>query len=122
MTRVAIVHDYLTQPGGAERVALEIAKAFPDASLYTTVFNRATTFAEFSGMNVNVVRWLDRVPFARTHTRLALPVLPLAVRSIDVRADVVICSSSGWSHAVKARGKKVVYCHNPARWLYQPEA
>ena len=39
MTRVAIVHDYLTQRGGAERVALEMTRAFPGATLYTTVFN-----------------------------------------------------------------------------------
>ena len=35
-------------------------------------------------------------------------------------ADVVICSSSGWSHRVQTTAPKIVYCHNPARWLYQP--
>jgi glycosyltransferase involved in cell wall biosynthesis len=124
MLRVAIVHDYLTQRGGAERVALEMTRAFPGATLYTTVFNPKATFEDFADVNIKVVPWLDRMPVARNHARLALPILPLAVKSIDIDADVdvVLCSSSGWSHGVTTQGKKVVYCHNPARWLYQPDA
>jgi glycosyltransferase involved in cell wall biosynthesis len=122
MPSVAIVHDYLTQRGGAERVALEMTRAFPEATLYTTVFNPEATFDGFGDVNVEVVPWLDKVPVARHDARVALPVLPLAVQSIDIDADVVLCSSSGWSHGIRTRGKKVVYCHNPARWLYQPDA
>jgi glycosyltransferase involved in cell wall biosynthesis len=123
MSRVAIVHDYLTQRGGAERVALEMTKAFPEATLYTTVYNPDATFSEFADADVRVVPWLTRVPAARNDPRVALPVLPLAVRSLgEIDADVVLCSSSGWSHGVRTSGRKVVYCHNPARWLYQPEA
>jgi glycosyltransferase involved in cell wall biosynthesis len=122
MLRVAIVHDYLTQRGGAERVALEMTRAFPGATLYTTVFNPEATFEGFADVDVKVVSWLDKMPVARKHARLALPILPFAVRSIDIDADVVLCSSSGWSHGVTTQGKKVVYCHNPARWLYQPDA
>ncbi len=123
MSRVAIVHDYLTQRGGAERVALEMTRAFPDAPVYTTVYNPESTFAGFADADVRVVPWLTRVPAAKSDPRVALPVLPLAVRSLgEIDADVVLCSSSGWSHGVKTSGRKVVYCHNPARWLYQPEA
>jgi glycosyltransferase involved in cell wall biosynthesis len=52
---------------------------------------------------------------------LAFPVLARAFGSCVIEdADVVVCSSSGWSHRVVTSAPKVVYCHNPARWLYQP--
>jgi glycosyltransferase involved in cell wall biosynthesis len=121
--RVAIAHDYLTQRGGAERVALEMTRAFPGVPLYTTVYNAASTFEEFADVDVRVVPWLDRVGPVRRDPRLALPVLPLAIRRLgEIPADVVLCSSSGWSHGVRTQGKKVVYCHNPPRWLYQTDS
>ena len=41
---------------------------------------------------------------------------------MQIDADVVICSSSGWAHGVRTTGRKVVYCYAPARWLYQTDA
>ena len=121
--RVAIVHDYLGQRGGAERVALELTRAFPGAVLYTTVFDLSSTFAEFADVDVRSVPWLNRMPWLRTDARRAFPVLPFAIRSLGkIDADVVLCSSSGWSHGVSSRGRKLIYCHNPPRWLYQPDA
>lgn len=122
MSGVALVHDYLTQRGGAERVALEIARAFPGATLYTTVYTPQRTYAGFSTVAVRSIPWLGRIPFARSEPRLALPLLPLAVKSLNIDADVVLCSTSGWGHGVRSRGVKIAYCHNPARWLYQPDA
>jgi glycosyltransferase involved in cell wall biosynthesis len=115
--QVAIAHDYLTQRGGAERVVLAMAAAFPDAPIYTTLYERHDTFPEFSTMDVRT-SWINRIPLLRRHHRLALPLLPFASsRRID--ADVVLVSSSGWAHAARASGRKVVYCYSPARWLYQ---
>ena len=123
LPRVALVHDYLTQRGGAERVALELTRAFPGAPLYTTAYDADATFAGFRGVDVRVVPWLNRVGRIRRNVRAAFPVLPLAVRAMGViDADVVVCSSSGWGHGVATTGRKLVYCHNPARWLYQPDA
>ncbi len=62
---------------------------------------------------------LNRVGLFRRHHRLALPLLPLAARSIHIDADVVLISSSGWAHGFRTSGKKLVYCYSPARWLYQ---
>jgi glycosyltransferase involved in cell wall biosynthesis len=50
---------------------------------------------------------------------LALPLLPLAFWSARIEADVVVCSSSGWSHGIRTDGRKIVYCHSPAKWLYR---
>jgi glycosyltransferase involved in cell wall biosynthesis len=67
---------------------------------------------------------LQRYAAFRADPRRALPLLPLAWNLVPpVTAGVVLCSSSGWSHGIATTGdaKKIVYCHNPARWLYQPE-
>lgn len=117
---VAIVHDYLTQRGGAERVALSMLDAFPEAPLYTTLFEPDTTFADVDASRVHTSP-LNQVPLLRRNHRLAFPLLAAAVSRMHVDADVVVCSSSGWAHGVDARGAKVVYCHAPARWLYQSD-
>jgi glycosyltransferase involved in cell wall biosynthesis len=117
---VAIVHDYLTQAGGAERVVLEMARAFPGAPVYTALYEPDATFAEFREIDVRPSA-LNRVgPFRREHRR-ALPFLAPAFSRRTVRADVVLVSSSGWAHGVATTAPKVVYCHAPARWLYQTD-
>ena len=114
---VAIVHDFLTVMGGSERVALALTRAFPDAPLYTSMYNPTTTFAEFSDVDVRPGP-LNRVGRFRADHRLALPLLPPVFRATTVDADIVICSSAGFAHHVRTTGTKVVYCHTPARWLY----
>lgn len=118
--RVAIVHDYLTQRGGAERVVLGLLQAFPGAPVYTSAYNPARTFREFAGHDVRVSP-LDRIGLIRRDHRLGLPLYAPAFSRLLVDADVVVCSSSGWSHGVRVTGRKIVYCHNPARWLYQSD-
>jgi glycosyltransferase involved in cell wall biosynthesis len=119
--RVTLAHDYLTQLGGAERVALTLAQGFPDAPLLTSVYNPAKTFPEFSSIDVRT-SVLQGISAFRHEPRLALPLLPWAWSTIDVPpTDVIIASSSGWSHGIAPMSTPVVvYCHNPARWLYQP--
>lgn len=117
---VAIVHDYLTQRGGAERVVLSMARAFPDAPVYTSLYEPEATFEEFKSIDVRALP-LNRSGLLRRHHRLALPLLASSFSRARVHADVVVCSSSGWAHGVGTGGHKVVYCHTPARWLYQPD-
>jgi glycosyltransferase involved in cell wall biosynthesis len=115
---VAIAHDYLTQRGGAERVVLTMAKAFPDAPIYTTLYDPDETFDEFAALDVRT-SGLNRIGMLRHNHRAALPFLPSAVKHLDIDADVVLVSSSGWAHGVSCAGAKIVYCYTPARWLYQ---
>ena len=119
MTSVAIVHDYLTQRGGAERVVLTMMAAFPGAPVYTSFFKPETTFPEFAGADIRTMP-INAIGPLRTHHRAALPLLAPAFSRARIDADVVLCSSSGWAHGVRATGRKVVYCYTPARWLYQP--
>ena len=118
--RVAIAHDYLTQRGGAERVVLAMARAFPGAPVYTSLYNPRTTFPEFADLTIHESP-LARVPFVRTHHRAALPAYPWAFGRLRPDADVVLCSSSGWAHGIGGPAPRVVYCHTPPRWLHRPD-
>ncbi len=117
---VAIVHDYLTQRGGAERVVLAMLKAFPGAPVYTVLYDPDRTFPEFSAADIRT-GGLNRLGVFRRHHRLALPLLAVMFSRTHVVADVVLCSSSGWSQGAQVTGRRVVYCHSPARWLHQPD-
>jgi glycosyltransferase involved in cell wall biosynthesis len=115
--RVAIVHDYLTQRGGAERVVLASAAAFPGAPIYTSFYAPAATFPEFAALDVRPMP-MNRVAVLRDNHRLALPLFATAFSHLRVPADVVICSSTGWAHGADVAGRRIVYCHSPARWLW----
>ena len=118
--QVAVVHDYLTQRGGAERVVLAMLRALGDVPLFTSLYAPEATFPEFERVDVRTSP-LNRVSFLRRSHRLALPLLAPAFSRLAVDADVAVCSSSGWAHGARVSGKKIVYCHAPARWLYQRE-
>jgi glycosyltransferase involved in cell wall biosynthesis len=117
---VALVHDYLTQRGGAERVAVSLTRAFPGAPLYTSLYEPRATFPELAAAEVRPMR-LNRLALLQQNHRLALPLLAPAFSRLRIDAEVVVCSSSGWAHGARVSGRKIVYCHTPARWLYQPD-
>lgn len=119
---VAIVHDYLNQRGGAERVVMELANIWPEAPIYTSLYRSESTFPGFKEHDVRATV-LDHLPVDRAFRNL-FPLYPGAFRMLgEIDADVVIASSSGWAHLVRPRADAlhVVYCHSPARWLYGRE-
>ena len=119
---VAIVHDYLNQRGGAERVVLEMARIWPEAPIYTSLFRPRSTWPGFAAANVRTT-FLDGLPIDRGFRNL-FAFYPAAFRSLgEIDADVVIASSSGWGHMARTRPDAfhAVYCHTPARWLYGTE-
>ncbi|MFV2144766.1 glycosyltransferase [Isoptericola sp. G70] len=118
MTDVVLAHDYATQRGGAERVALAMTRAFPCAPVLTTLYDPDGTFPEFADVDLRTSR-LNRWGVLRRHHRLALPWLAGAIDAQVVEADVLLASSTGWAHGYRGAGRTVVYCHAPARWLYQ---
>ena len=121
MPTVTLVHDYLTQRGGAERVVLELLRAFPGSVLHTALWDPERTFPELADHDVRVSP-LDRSAALRADHRKALPLLPRTFDRMELApSDVVVCSSSGWAHGVRTGTRpKVVYCHTPARWLHTP--
>lgn len=121
--RTVIAHDYLTQRGGAERVALALGDAFPGAPFVTSVYEPELSFPGFRDREI-ATGPLQRWPLVRKDPRAALPFLAAAWDRTSVdEADVVVASTSGWAHGVGVPDgcALVAYCHNPARWLYQTE-
>jgi glycosyltransferase involved in cell wall biosynthesis len=116
---IAIAHDYLTTMGGAERVVLSMARTFPDAPLFTSLFEPLAVLPELAdGLDVRPSP-LNRVKLFRRNHRAAMPFLSATFKRIEIDADVVLCSTSGWAHGVTTTGRKIAYCYNPARWIYQ---
>src|SRR4051812_43728571 len=84
---VAVVHDYLTQRGGAERVVLSMLKAFPEAAVHTSFYEPAETFPAFARADVRVLG-LNHIGLLRRHHRLALPLLAASFGRLRVDAEV----------------------------------
>jgi glycosyltransferase involved in cell wall biosynthesis len=118
--KVAIAHDYMTQLGGAEKVVLSMSRAFPEAPIYTMLYEPTTTYPDFAERDIRV-SGLNKFKLARKHHRAVLPILPLVAESMFVDADIVLTSTSGWAHGFRTRGRRLILCHSPARWLYLPD-
>jgi glycosyltransferase involved in cell wall biosynthesis len=92
--------------------------AYPEADVYTSLYDKSTTFPEFQKATIQVSP-LNRSKVLQRRHRLALPLLAPVFSGTRVDSEVTICSSSGWAHGVHTSGRKIVYCYAPARWLYQ---
>lgn len=114
---IAIAHDYLTQRGGAERVVLALHKAFPEAPIYTTLYDPEKTYPEFKNCTI-ITSPLNRIPLFRKDHRLALPLLPIFSSRLKVESEKAIVSTTGWAHGFNLPQKSFIYCHSPARWIY----
>lgn len=116
----ALAHDYLTQRGGAERVVAEWVHRWPHVSLTTLLYEPNLCFPVFREADVRP-SILNASRTLRRHHRYTLPLLAPVASHTTIDADVTLASSSGWAHGFRATGKLAVYCHAPARWLYQTE-
>src|SRR5919107_3978188 len=118
--RVALVHDFLLDVRGAERVFMALCEEFPEADLFTAVYDEQGTEGRFAHRRLHT-SFLQRAnPTARTF-RAMLPLYPYAIEALDLRGyDVVLSSSSAWAHGVipDEHAVHVCYCHNPFRYAW----
>ncbi len=118
--RVALIHDFLLDVRGAERVFLVLCDLFPQADLFTAVYDERGTEGRFAERSITT-SFLQRTrPSARTF-RALLPLYPYAMESLDLRGyDLVISSSSAWAHGVipGVDAVHISYCHNPFRYAW----
>jgi glycosyltransferase involved in cell wall biosynthesis len=118
--RVALVHDFLLDVRGAERVFMELCAMWPEADIFTAVYDENGTEGRFAGRTIHT-SFLQRLrPTARTF-RALLPLYPAAIESLDLSAyDLVVSSSSAWAHAIicDEHTIHVCYCHNPFRYAW----
>lgn len=119
--KIAIIHDWLTVYGGAERVLENMLAVLPDADLFSLVDFLPADRRDFLGGRRVTTSFVQHLPLARRHYRNYLPLLPLAVEQFDLSAYDVIISSS---HAV-AKGVltgpdqlHICMCYSPARYAW----
>jgi glycosyltransferase involved in cell wall biosynthesis len=98
--RVALVHDYLNQRGGAERVFAHFVKAWPDAPVYTALYDREAVGDLVPPERVRA-SYLNRIPFGRRFFRMLAPLYPRAFERFDFRGfDTIVSSTTAWAKGV----------------------
>ncbi|MDP1688578.1 MAG: glycosyltransferase [bacterium] len=126
--KVALIHDYLNQWGGAERVLEVLAEMFPDAPIYTLLYDEEKTLHKFSG-NIGKYRkiitsFLDK-PRVRKNHRPFIPLMPLAMRllKLDPSIDLVISSSASFAKGIHLgpNTKHLSYIHSPLRYAWETD-
>ena len=120
MKRIAIVHDWLVNYGGAERVVEELMKIYPDADIFTLVYDEKKMGRIFPRERVRTSR-LQKIPFAtRLYTKM-LSLMPGAFESFDLsNYRLVICSSSSCAKGVITAPltPHIAYIHTPMRYAW----
>jgi glycosyltransferase involved in cell wall biosynthesis len=120
--RVAISHEWLTIPGGSEKVVLEFLELFPDADIYTSVYDPEPWPEQIRRARVHT-SFLDRLPGAQRHYPRLLPLMNAAFESFDLDGyDLVISSNHACAKNVITgpRTLHVCYCHTPMRYAWDP--
>ena len=118
--KIALVHDWLVNLGGAERVLIELHKIFPDAPIYTLFYDKNFK-AEYLPDAVVRPSYLQKFPFINKHYKYAALLMPGAIESFDLsHFDVVISSSVFFSKGLILRPKTrhICYCYSPTRQLW----
>jgi polysaccharide biosynthesis transport protein len=120
--KVALVHDYLTQRGGAERVFELLCKCFPNADIFTSLYDPQKTI-DLSDRPVNTT-FLQYIPNASRYFRLLAPFYYPAFRMLNLQEyDLIISSSSSFAKGVRKRpnAQHICFCHNITRFLWDTQ-
>ncbi|MFH0937024.1 MAG: glycosyltransferase [Candidatus Daviesbacteria bacterium] len=120
--KIALVHDDLVQWGGAERVLLALSELFPDAPIYTSVFDQENKMLKQNFANKKITTsFLQRIPGWKNLYKVLLPLYPLAFEQLDFSGfDVVISQTTRFAKAIvtKPETLHICYCHTPPRFLW----
>lgn len=117
--KVALVHDYLTQKGGAERVFEMLCRRYPDADIFTSLYEPEASI-DFGDREV-FTTYLQQIPKASRYFKLLAPLYYSAFRALDLRDyDLIISSTTSFAKGVRKRpdAKHICFCHNITRFLW----
>lgn len=120
--KVALVHDYLNQMGGAEHCVLQFLELFPDAPIFTSLFEPDRVDPRFRKADVRT-SFMQHLPGVRNHFRRYLPLFPLAFESFDLRGyDLVLSCTTAWTKAIVTDPETchIAYVNTPARFAWRP--
>src|SRR3989339_2253093 len=118
--KVALVHDYLNQYGGAERVLEAFGQIFPEAPIYTLLYDKKKTGYAFASRRVEI-SFLQKIPLVRARHRPFLMLMPLAIEQFDLSEyDLVLSDSASYAKGVVVGPKTlhICYCHTPIRYAW----
>jgi len=118
--KLAIVHDFLNQFGGAERVVGCFTRIFPEAPIYTSIYFKKSTFNFFTKKHIKT-SFMQKIPGINKHYRKFFFLYPFAFRSFDLdEYDIILTSSSSFANYVKKGSSSIIisYCYTPARFLW----
>jgi glycosyltransferase involved in cell wall biosynthesis len=118
--RVAIVHYWLVGMRGGEKVIESLCRLYPDADIYTHVYNADAVSSEIRRHNVTT-SFIDKLPRPARFYKSYLPLMPLALENLDLRGyDLIISSESGPSKGIipPADAVHICYCHSPMRYVW----
>ena len=119
--KVALVHDFLVQYGGAERVLEVLADIFPEAPIYTLIYDKERMGEKFAGRKIHT-SFLQKFPkFLRKRYKWLLPFMPTAPETWDLREFGLVISSSGaWAKGIVTRLDTIHICymHSPMRFVW----
>ncbi|MFH1671372.1 MAG: glycosyltransferase [Candidatus Portnoybacteria bacterium] len=118
--KVALVHDYLNQYGGAERVLEAFLEIYPKATIHTLLYDKKRTGYAFEGRKIET-SFLQRIPLVKTHHRPFLMLMPIAIEQFDFSGyDLVLSDSASYAKGVITGPKTlhVCYCHTPIRYAW----
>ena len=118
--RVAIIHYWLVGMRGGERVLEAICARYPDADIYTHVYDPAATSAKIRRHRIHTT-FINKLPWARHAYQMYLPLMPHALELLDLSGyDLVISSESGPAKGIVTHPNTlhVCYCHSPMRYLW----
>jgi glycosyltransferase involved in cell wall biosynthesis len=122
--RVAIVHDWGNQIGGAEAVLSVLKQMFPAAPVYMSIYWPEKMPAEYRSWEIHT-SFMNALPLAKRHHQPFLPLYPLAFESFNLRQfDLVISNKSGFCHGVLTGPETlhICYCLTPTRYVWDYEA
>jgi glycosyltransferase involved in cell wall biosynthesis len=118
--KIALVHDYLVQHGGAERVLECFCELFPNAPIYTLIYDKDAMGDTFSHCNIHTSS-LQKMPLARKRHRIFPLFMPTAIEEFDFsRFDIVLSDSSSFAKGIITRPETlhVSYVHTPMRYAW----
>ena len=118
--KIALVHDYLTQYGGGERVLEAFSEIWPEAPIFTLVYDARLTGGRFEKKEIHT-SFLQKIPFVKSKHRLFLFLMPIAVEQFDLSDyDVVLSDSASYAKGVitKPSTLHICYCHTPTRYAW----
>ncbi|OGE84206.1 MAG: hypothetical protein A2846_02505 [Candidatus Doudnabacteria bacterium RIFCSPHIGHO2_01_FULL_49_9] len=119
--RVALVHEFLTQLGGAEKLLEVFHEMFPEAPVYTLFYDRQRTGGRFEGWDIRP-SFLQNIPGALAHYKWFLPLMPRAIERFDLTGfDLVLSDSSAFAMGAKKspNSTHICYCHTPTRYIWE---